>query len=134
MGEDMDDIFQKLNSIISDKETADNLKNIINNFNTSSTSTSQAPYDSTDKKSQNNSENNSSSEIPNFDINTILKLKKIMDKFNSSQNDSRANLLLALKPYLADSKKEKIDLYIKFLKIANVVEAMDLNGGDKTNE
>ena len=26
MGEDMDDIFQKLNSIMSDKETADNLK------------------------------------------------------------------------------------------------------------
>lgn len=132
MGEDMEDIFQKLNSIISDKETADNLKNIINNFNTSSTNSSQASDD--EKKYQNSSESNSSSDIPNFDINTILKLKNLMDKFNSSQNDSRANLLLALKPYLADSKKEKIDLYIRFLKILNVVEAIDLNGGDSTSE
>ena len=133
MGEDMEDVFQKLNSIISDKETADNLKNIINNFNTSSTNSSQAFDDEKDKNYQNNAKNNSS-DIPNFDINTILKLKNLMDRFNSSNNDSRANLLLALKPYLADSKKEKIDLYIKFLKILNVAEALDLDGGDRSSE
>ena len=133
MGEDMDDVFQKLNSIISDKETADNLKNIINNFNTSSTNSSQAFDDEKDKTYQNNTKNNSS-DIPNFDINTIIKLKNLMDRFNSSNNDSRANLLLALKPYLADSKKEKIDLYIKFLKILNVAEALDLDGGGCSSE
>lgn len=123
MDGDMNDIFQKLNSIMSDKETTDNLKNIIDNFNTSSTNTSQA-----------SSENNSSSDIPNFDINTILKIKSIMDNLNSCQNDSRFNLLLSLKPYLKDSKREKIDQYIKFLKIASVVEAMNLSGGDTKNE
>jgi len=133
MGEDMDDVFQKLNSIISDKETADNLKNIINNFNTSSTNSSQAFDDEKDKTYQNNTKNNSS-DIPNFDINTIIKLKNLMDKFNNSNNDSRANLLLALKPYLTDSKKEKIDLYIKFLKILNVAEALDLDGGGCSSE
>ena len=133
MGEDMEDVFQKLNSIISDKETADNLKNIINNFNTSSTNSSQAFDDEKDKTYQNNTKNNSS-DIPNFDINTIIKLKNLMDRFNSSNNDSRANLLLALKPYLADSKKEKIDLYIKFLKILNVAEALDLDGGGCSSE
>ena len=133
MGEDMDDVFQKLNSIISDKETADNLKNIINNFNTSSTNSSQAFDDEKDKTYQNNTKNNSS-DIPNFDINTIIKLKNLMDKFNNSNNDSRANLLLALKPYLTDSKKEKIDLYIKFLKILNVAEALDLDGGGRSSE
>lgn len=133
MGEDMDDVFQKLNSIISDKETADNLKNIINNFNTSSTNSSQAFDDEKDKTYQNNIKNNSS-DIPNFDINTIIKLKNLMDKFNNSNNDSRANLLLALKPYLTDSKKEKIDLYIKFLKILNVAEALDLDGGGCSSE
>ena len=133
MGEDMEDVFQKLNSIISDKETADNLKNIINNFNTSSTNSSQAFDDEKDKTYQNNTKNNSS-DIPNFDINTIIKLKNLMDKFNNSNNDSRANLLLALKPYLTDSKKEKIDLYIKFLKILNVAEALDLDGGGCSSE
>lgn len=124
MDGDMNDIFQKLNSIMSDKETADNLKNIIDNFNTSSTNTSH----STDNTTEN------TSDIPNFDINTILKIKNIMDNLNSTKNDSRTNLLLSLKPYLKESKKEKIDQYIKFLKIANVFEAMNLSGGEKNNE
>lgn len=124
MDGDMNDIFQKLNSIMSDKETADNLKNIIDNFNTSSTNTSH----STDNTTEN------TSDIPNFDINTILKIKNIMDNLNSTKNDSRTNLLLSLKPYLKESKKEKIDQYIKFLKIANVFEAMNQSGGEKNNE
>lgn len=125
MDGDMNDIFQKLNSIMSDKETANNLKSIINNLNTSSTNTSQA--------SDNDSEH-STTDIPNFDINMILKIKSIMDSLNKNPNDSRANLLLSLKPYLKDSKKEKIDQYIKFLKIANIIEALDLSGGDIKNE
>ncbi len=126
MDGDMNDIFQKINSIMSDKETADNLKNIIDNFNTSSQDKSQT--------SEDNSEHSSNNDFPNFDIDTFLRLKKIMDGMNSSKNDSRTNLLLSLKPYLTDSKKEKIDQYIRFLKIASVVESMNLTGGDEKNE
>lgn len=135
MDGDMNDIFQKLNSMMSDKETADNLKNIINNFNASSSNSSQAPNEETFSDSSSSAtDNEATSNSPNFDINTILKIKSIMDNLNSSQNDSRANLLLSLKPYLNDSKKEKIDQYIKFLKIANVFETMNLSGGDLANE
>ena len=126
MDGDMNDIFQKLNSIMSDKETSDNLKNIIENLSSSSQDESQV--------NENNTDHTSSNDSLNFDINTILKLKNILDNMNSSKNDSRANLLLSLKPYLNDSKKEKIDQYIKFLKIANVVEAMNLSGGDTKND
>ena len=126
MDGDMNDIFQKINSIMSDKETADNLKNIIDNFNTSSQDKSQT--------SEDNSEHSSNNDFPNFDIDTFLRLKKIMDGMNSSKNDSRTNLLLSLKPYLTDSKKEKIDQYIRFLKIASVVESMNFTGGDEKNE
>lgn len=130
MDEDMNDVFQKLNNLMSDKETADNLKNILNNFSASSNNSSQVSDD--DSLNSNTSKTNSS--IPDFDINTILKIKSIMDNMNSPQNDSRSNLLQSLKPYLHDSKREKIDQYIKFLKIANVFESLNLSGGDNKNE
>ena len=132
MDEDLNSIFQKLNEMMSDKETADNLKDILNNISSSSNNSSQASNDDSENNASNSSRNNSS--IPEFDIGTILKIKTAMDKLNSSQNDSRANLLQSLKPYLHNSKKEKIDQYINFLKIANVFEALNLSGGDNKNE
>ena len=190
MDGDMNDIFQKLNSILADKQTSNNLKNILNNFsssNNSSDSNSQAPqaekvsdpkfaqksntsnnsdefqnnstnYSKHFKGSQNsnsnysnpsggfqnnssnysnnssNSSNNTSSSIPDFDINTILKIKSVMDSLGNNKNDPRANLLLSLKPYLADSKKEKVDQYIKFLSLAKVIEVFNPLGGETKNE
>ena len=59
---------------MSDKETADNLKNIIDNFNTSSQDKSQT--------SEDNSEHSSNNDFPNFDIDTFPRLKKIMEIAN----------------------------------------------------
>ncbi|MBQ3409489.1 MAG: hypothetical protein IJH12_09840 [Clostridia bacterium] len=127
MDGDMNDIFQKLNSIMSDKEASENIKNIMNNLTSSSSS-------STNSTSDINDSNNPSQNSPNFDMATILKLKSIIDNINSTQNDSRTNLLNSLKPYLKDSKKEKIDQYIKFLKIAAAFESLNLMGGDSKIE
>lgn len=121
MDGDMSDIFQKLNSILADKETSENLKNILNNYSSSNNESSNESINSS----------NSSSGIPDFDIGTILKLKSVMDTMNNSKNDPRSNLLKSLKPYLKDSKKEKIDQYIKLLNIARVIETLDLTGGEK---
>lgn len=145
MDGDMNDIFQKLNSMLSDKETSDNLKNILNNFsssndsiNSNNQSSTNVQTDSTEKDSYNNSNSDNSrsgSENFNFDINTVLKLKSAMDAMNNSKNDSRSQLLLSLKPYLRDSKKEKIDQYIKLLNVANVIQVMNPTGGEnKKNE
>lgn len=70
--------------------------------------------------SSNNSSNTSESEgngsNPSIDINTILKMKSIMDKMGNSKNDPRANLLLSLKPYLKESRKAKVEQYVRFIK------------------
>ncbi|MBR2744706.1 MAG: hypothetical protein IKE01_05385 [Clostridia bacterium] len=135
MDGDMNDIFQKLNSVLSDKETSDNLKNILNNFSSSennendTTSATSSSEHSTDNKDSNRF-SGSNSASPEFDINTILKLKTILDSMNSHKNDPRANLLLSLKPYLAESKKEKVDQYVKFLNLAKVIEVLNPMGGD----
>ena len=129
------------------------MKNILNNFSSSGNGpTVQNNMNSNDKKENCNagSKNSSSSDnqknyskntntgnnstasgIPEFDLDTILKLKSIMDSLNSKNDDPRSNLLLSLKPYLTDSKKEKVDQYIKFLNLARVIDALNPMGGDK---
>lgn len=77
----------------------------------------------------NNSNNISSSNNNlNLDFETILKIKTILDKFNSYNNSADTNLLLSLKPYLNNSRKNKIDQYIQFLNIAKLFENFNFNG------
>lgn len=71
----------------------------------------------------NNSKTNSNFDFSNIDMNTIMKMKSVMEKMNSS-SDPRSNLLESLKPYMREGKKEKIDQYANLLKMANVAEIM----------
>lgn len=131
MDGDMNDIFQKFNSILEDKDMSDNLKNILNNFSSSNTSTENSSNNQSCSEKTNTKENSNTNSF-NFDINTILKIKSIMDSLNNEADDPRANLLLSLKPYLANSKKDKVDKYIKFLQLTKVLEAIGPIGGDNT--
>ncbi len=69
----------------------------------------------------------------NIDMDTMLKMKSIIDNMNKGQNDSRANLLRSLKPYLKPSRKEKVDQYIKLFSMGRVFEMMGPFGGEKKN-
>ncbi len=138
--EDMSEIIQKLNNMVnisnksenntnieqadvssdSNNINEDTIKNLINNFNMNNNDTSN------EKTNQNNNNNF------NFDINTILKMKNVMDKMNSNKNDPRSNLLLSLKPYLNNDRRQKLDQYMQFLNISKVIEAFNSdNGVDK---
>ena len=66
----------------------------------------------------------------NIDINTILKLKQILDSVNSKKNNPRSNLLLSLKPYVRPERKDKIDQYIKLLNMENIIENLKNSGGE----
>ena len=81
----------------------------------------------------NTSDCNSSSSSQSFempDMETIMKIKKIMDAINSSSNDPSTKLLLSLKPYLREEKKNKVDNYIKLLSIGKVMSNFSDFGGD----
>ena len=67
----------------------------------------------------------------NFDINTIIKIKSIMNEMNQN-NSSRNNLLKSLKPFLRKEKQEKMDEYIKYANLLNLLELLN-NGGDKNH-
>lgn len=81
--------------------------------------------DSTSSSSEN------ASPFGNIDMNTILKLKQIMEKMNQNKNDPRSNLLLSLKPYLKPSRKQKVDQYIQLFSMGSIMENFNFMGGEK---
>lgn len=75
------------------------------------------------------SANSGNFDFSNIDINTIMKMKNVMEKMNN-KNDPRSNLLASLKPYLRNEKKEKLDQYanlMNFAKIADILRSENNN-------
>ena len=122
MSNDMSDIMNKLNSMLKNNELPDDIKNIVNDF-----------FNSAKNDSSTSSNNDPSFDTSGIDFDTILKMKTIMDSMNNPQNDPRSNLLKSLKPYLRDSRKSKVDQYIKIFSMGKVFEAFNPLGGDKKN-
>ena len=85
-----------------------------------------------DNNTTNSSDTEQSSPFGNIDMNTILKIKQIMEKMNKSKNDPRSNLLLSLKPYLKPSRKQKVDQYIQLFNMGSIMEDFNFMGGEKS--
>lgn len=119
--EDMSDLLKQFSSMVENDQIPDNLKEIISNMNNNKQEKEQCSEDV--------SSSNSFSGFDGIDINTILKMKSVMDKMNSKE-DPRANLLLSLKPYLKESRKAKVEQYIQFLKMSKMMESFKDSGGD----
>ena len=153
MSNNMDDIFANVKKMVDSGNIPDDIKqmmgNLQNNPNTqnSAPSSGNSTTDLNNILSQvspemintignmlnsNNQSNQNSSQNGNFnlDMNTIMKMKSIMENMNN-KNDPRANLLYSLKPYLRDSKKDKLDQYVNLLNVSKIAEFM--NNNDKKN-
>ena len=126
--EDMSDVFEKLNNIAGKNNVSpdmvNNLFNMLNNSNSSNNANNSS--DSSNSNSNQSNENNSNG----IDIETIMRMKSIIDKMNS-KDDPRANLLQSLKPYLKESRQSKVDQYIQLMNMSKVMEVFPFMGGDK---
>lgn len=131
--EDMSEIINKISSMMNNNSSTkeDNNSSVSGNLNISPETISAMAQmlgaknnnDETHEKSDNNS-------TPNIDIDTILKFRNVFEKMNS-KDDPRSKLLLALKPYLKESRKEKLDQYIQLFNISKVIDIFGLaSGGD----
>ena len=125
MSEDMSDLINKFSQMLKSNDMPDEIKNVINNLSSSNSNVSS--------KSAEDSELGSNSS-PEFDINTMLKMKSIIDAMNKEKNDPRANLLKSLKPYLKESRKEKVDQYIQLFNMGKVFEILNPLGGEKKKD
>lgn len=135
MNDDMSDLMAKLNSMLG-SDSANSLKDMINNFsnnnstdNSSSVNNSSGNNHSTTSNFNDKNTENENSDF-NIDFDTIMKMKSVMDAMNSKKNDPRAKLLMSLKPYLKDSRKQKLDQYVQLLNMSSVFELFKENGGD----
>ena len=150
MSNNMDELFANVKKMVDSGNIPDDIKQMMNNLQSnSSNSTNTSPSNGNDlnnmlgqispeminnlssmlnsstQNSNNHNSNNSTSNL-NFDMNTIMKMKSIMENMNN-KNDPRANLLYSLKPYLRDSKKDKLDQYVNLLNVSKIAELMNNN-------
>lgn len=92
--------------------------------------TSSFNVNENNSNSSNASDSSNTNPFSNIDMNTILKIKQVMDKMNDTKNDPRSNLLLSLKPYLKPTRKEKVDQYIKLMSMGSLMENFKSPGGE----
>lgn len=141
--EDMSDIIQKLSSMVNNSSSTnnDNNQDMSSNSNDKGLENlqyilSNMNFDSSGNENnyQEDTSNNNNNNNFNIDFETIMKMKNVMDKVNSTRNSPEANLLLSLKPYLNNNRKQKLDQYMQFLNITKVLEAFNSNGGGLNND
>ena len=133
-----------MNNMNIDENTMKNIKNMVDNGNLSDAISNISPEmiqnfskilsnqnndnnsSSTNTNNQNQDKNNQGSnfDINGLDMNTIMKMSSVIQKMNNTKDDPRANLLNSLKPYLRNSKKEKLDNYMNLLNVTKIAEIM----------
>ena len=131
MNEDLSNVMNQFSNILKVKNI--DINQILNKV-------SDNPSNSSSNSNTNTSDNQNSftSNITgesdfNLDIETILKIKNIMQQMNQ-KNVPRNNLLNSLKPFLRKEKQEKLDEYIKYANLLNLLELFNSKGGDNSNE
>ena len=125
-----------------DENMINNLMNMFKNQQNASNSTGQTENPSISPETinnimnmikNNNKENSSetnSNSTNNIDMETIIKLKSVLDKVNT-RDDPRSNLLLSLKPYLKESRKSKVEQYIQLFNMTKVLDIFNnMSGGE----
>lgn len=117
------DSKQTLNNMLSQisPEMLNNLSSMLqtNNSANNNKSNSSSGYNyNTNSNSSNNSNNNF-----NLDPETLMKMTSVIHAMNQKDNPG-SNLLHSLKPYLRDSRKDKLDQYANLLNISKIADIM----------
>lgn len=121
--EDSSDLISKLSSILKEKNI--DINDVLNNISNSNSNSSTASAETVDNFSQESATENSV--LGDLDFETIIKLKTVMEKMNSSNNSTRNKLLMSLKPYLRESRKDKLDTCIKLANMSSLIELFKTN-------
>ena len=106
---------QMMNSNQNNKSNENNNNNNVNSSNSNNSN------NNTSTNNQTSNSNTNNFDFSKIDMNTMMKIKSIMEKMNSG-NDPRNNLLNSLKPYLREGKKEKLDQYANLMNVAKIAE------------
>ena len=86
MSDNMSNLMNQISNMLNSNEIPDDIKNMMSNL-------SKSQKDSSTSNTASPNEISNSSQAPDLDIKTIMKIKKIMDSMKETKNDPRANLL-----------------------------------------
>lgn len=126
MAEDnMDNLINNIKNMVDSGNIPENIQELLKNFSNSNNSSD--PNNSSDNNSSSNSRNNFEN-FSSIDVETILKMKNIIDSMNK-KDDPRANLLYSLKPYLRSSRRDKLDQYVNLLNMTKIADVLKKDGG-----
>lgn len=91
-------------------------------FNDNYQSKQQSFSNNYQNKQQNFNDNNNNNS--NIDMNNVMKLLNSMNlnNINFNNDDDLTRLLFAIKPYLRNERKEKVDEYVKLIKLGKMAE------------
>lgn len=116
------DSKQTLNNMLSQvsPEMLNNLSSMLQSNNSSNSSNYST-----------NSSTTSSNSF-NLDAETIMKMTSVINTMNQKNNPGN-NLLHSLKPYLRDSRKDKLDQYANLLNISKIADIMKNDKKENNN-
>ena len=125
--------MDKLNSMLKDGNLNDMLSQIppdtLKNFSNMMSGNSSTAESSS---SSEHSSNTNNFDFSNIDIDTMIKMKSVIEKMNNN-SDPRKNLLQSLKPYLRDEKKSKLDQYSQLLNMTSLIELFNQTNGKENS-
>jgi hypothetical protein len=122
MSDDLNKKIKQIAEALNQEDMPENLKGLISLFaNSMESSEKSSPEEKqTDDTHKIRSEKSELEE----NIDMIRKIKKVMDKINSS-SDPRVSLLTALKPFMGSKRQAKISNCINLLRISSLSRLID---------
>lgn len=139
MAEDMNSLFKQVQNMVDSGNIPKDLQNMVNQFSKNSSKNekeedkkeptiSPEMINSISNLFQNSSKDERNKDSSSFgdsgiDINTLMKMKHIIEAMNQ-KDDPRSNLLYSLKPYLRESRKNKLDQYVSLLNMTKIADVM----------
>ena len=114
----MDDISEKLAEILNDPDSLNRVREMAENI-----------LNNNQKEEKTQPANDFGSMFGgDFDPAQITKIMSVMSRLKSDKDDSRARLLMALKPHLSAPRREKVDTAIKLLKLIDLLPFLKDSG------
>lgn len=115
----MDDLTEKLQSLLSDPESLQNLASLA--------AMMTAPQEETESAAEQANETVCDEEqAGGFDFSKLLLLGEIMSQMQ--QKDKETELLLALKPYLSEERSKRVDRAVKLLRLYTIAMSLKEKG------
>ncbi len=156
MSDNLTEAFNNLKKMMDSGNIPSEVQGLVNNLNNGSSDSKQSLNDmlsqvspemlnnlssmlqsnQTSSNTNYNNYNGNSSSSPNngfnLDAETLMKMTSIINKMNQKDNPGN-NLLHSLKPYLRDSRKDKLDQYANLLNISKIADLMKNDKKENNN-